>query len=55
MYDDEEINFEDVIQEEKQKMLEQEKRDAEMARKLLEEDLQNQEDEMLRKALDDSL
>ena len=39
MHGDEEIDFEDLIKEEAEKQREQEKRDAEMARKLMEDEL----------------
>lgn len=39
MHSDEEIDFEDVMEQERLKLKEQEKKDAEMARKLLEEEL----------------
>lgn len=51
MHGDEEIDFEDLIKEEAEKQREQEKRDAEMARKLMEDELQRQEQEQLMLAI----
>ena len=55
MEEDDAIDFEEVLRQEKEKKLVQEKRDAEYAQKMLEEELQRQEDEMMAKAMKYSL
>ena len=55
MTEDEDIDFEEVMNQEKLKLQEQERKDAEMARKLMEDELQRQEDEMMTKAMKYSL
>lgn len=55
MEDDDEIDFEEVLRQEQDKKRLQEKRDAEFAQKMLEEELQRQEDEMMAKAMKYSL
>lgn len=45
MHDDEDIDFEQVFDEEKEKIREQERKDAELAKKLLEDELDRQEQE----------
>lgn len=55
MQEDAEIDFEEVMNQERQKQADQEKKDAEIARKLMEDELQRQEDEMMMKAMKYSL
>lgn len=55
MEEEEEIDFEEVLRQEEQKRRELEKKDAEYAQRMLEEELQRQEDEMMAKAMKYSL
>ena len=51
MYDDEEIDFEQLLEDEERKQKEQEKKDAELAQKLLEDELRRQEEEQVSLAI----
>lgn len=51
MHGDEEIDFEELIKEEAERQREQEKHDAELARKMMEDELQRQEQEQLMLAI----
>ena len=55
MEEDDEIDFEEVLRQEQEKKRLLEKKDAEFAQKMLEEELQRQEDEMMAKAMKYSL
>lgn len=55
MEDDAEIDFEEVLRQEQEKKRQLEKKDAEFAQRMLEEELQRQEDEMMAKAMKYSL